>query len=134
MHPSQRTARSARLLYRPAAQLAMMANIARYVQEDGGFSAVYPATLQDDAPAEVRDANVQKLRGMVTSAAEEGKQVIIVTNLMGSYTIQSKLRKDLKGLDYKFNAKGLVEHDSFIEWIGETVRLEVENYNRSAMN
>ena len=86
-------------------QLKLMGNLAKIVQEDGGYSAVYAATLQDDAPAEVREANVQKLRGMVESAVAGGKEAIIVTNLMGAYTIQSKLRKDLKGLDYKFNAE-----------------------------
>jgi sirohydrochlorin cobaltochelatase len=116
------------------AQLALMDNLAAIVREDGRFSAVYSATLQDDAPSEVREANVEKLRGMVTAATEAGKEVIIVTNLMGAYTIQSKLRKDLKGLDYKFNAKGLVQHDDFIEWIGETVRLELEEYNRLGSN
>ena len=43
-------------------QLAMMANLAKIVQDDGGFAAVHSATLQDDAPPEVRDANVAKLR------------------------------------------------------------------------
>jgi sirohydrochlorin cobaltochelatase len=115
-------------------QLALMENLAKIVTEDGGFSAVYPATLQDDAPPEVRKANVEKLRGMVTDAQADGKEAIVVTNLIGAYTIQSKLRTDLKGLDYKFNAKGLVEHDSFVEWIGEVVRMELEASSRASMN
>jgi hypothetical protein len=115
-------------------QLALMDNLARIVKEDGGFSAVRSATLQDDAPPEVRSANVEKLRGMVTDAQADGKEVLIVTNLIGAYTIQSKLRKDLKGLDYKFNAKGLVQHDSFVEWIGEVVRVELEQPSQSSMN
>jgi hypothetical protein len=115
-------------------QLALMDNLAKIVKEDGGFSAVYSATLQDDAPAEVRSANVEKLRNMVVSSQAAGKEVIVVTNLIGAYTIQSKLRNDLKGLDYKFNAKGLVQHDSFVEWIGETVRMQLEKYNRASLN
>jgi hypothetical protein len=69
---------------------------------------------------------------MIESATADGKEVLIVTNLMGAYTIQSKLRKDLDGLDYRFNAKGLVQHDRFIEWIGDAVRVEVEAYNRKS--
>jgi hypothetical protein len=115
-------------------QLALMDNLAKIVKEDGGFSAVYSATLQDDAPAEVRSANVEKLRNRVVSSQAAGKEVIVVTNLIGAYTIQSKLRKDLKGLDYKFNSKGLVQHDSFVEWIGETVRMQLEKYNRASLN
>jgi sirohydrochlorin cobaltochelatase len=107
-------------------QLALMDNLARIVQEDGGYSAVLSATLQDDAPLEVRDQNVAKLRGMIEAVKSDGKAVILVTNLIGAYTIQSKLRKDLEGLDYKFNAKGLVEHEKFVQWIGESVRNEIE--------
>ena len=66
-----------------------------------------------------------KWRGLVQAANDDGKQVLVVTNLIGARTIQSKLRKDLQGLEYKFNAKGLVQHDGFVEWIGETVQLEV---------
>jgi hypothetical protein len=115
-----------------AKQLELMANLAQIVKEDGGFASVDGITLQDDAPAEVRAANVKKLRVLVQDAIADGKQVLVVTNLIGARTIQSKLRKDLKGLDYKFNAKGLVQHDEFIEWIGETVRLHVEKIARSA--
>ena len=107
-------------------QLALMDNLAKIVKEDGGYSEVLSATLQDDAPLVVRDANVAKLRGMIEAAQAEGKEAILVTNLIGAYTIQSKLRKDLKGLDYKFNAKGLVQHETFVEWIGESVRTEIE--------
>jgi hypothetical protein len=113
-------------------QLALMENLARIVKEDGGFSAVEPATLQDDAPAEVRAANVANLRGMVEDAVADGKEVIVITNLIGAYTIQSKLRKDLEGLDYKFNAKGIVEHESFVEWIGDTVREQIETNIRAS--
>ena len=108
-----------------------MDNLAEIVQEDGGYSKVVSATLQDDAPLEIRDQNVAKLRGMIESAQADGKEAILVTNLIGAYTIQSKLRKDLKGLDFKFNAKGLVQHETFGEWIGESVRNEIERNLRA---
>ena len=109
-----------------ALELKVLEELAAVVQEDGGFSAVYGTTLQDDAPLDVRDANVAKLRGIVEAASAEGKQVIVVTNLMGSRTIQAKLRRDLKGLDFKFNAKGMIAHDKFATWIGDTVRMAIE--------
>ena len=112
-------------------QLALMDNLAKIVQEDGGYSKVLSATLQDDAPLEIRDRNVAKLRAMIESAQADGKEAILVTNLIGAYTIQSKLRKDLKGLDFKFNAKGLVQHETFGEWIGESVRNEIERNLRA---
>jgi len=113
-------------------QLAMMDSLAKIVQEDGGYAAVWPATLQDDAPPEVRDANVAKLRGMVEEATADGKDVLIVTSLIGARTIQKKLRKDLLGLDYTFNAKGLIQHELFVDWIGETVRDELARAPRAA--
>lgn len=113
-------------------QLALMDNLARIVKEDGGYSEVYSATLQDDAPLEIRDKNVAKLRGMIEKIQADGKESILVTNLIGAYTIQSKLRKDLKGLDYKFNAKGLVQHETFVDWIGESVRNEIERNLRAS--
>jgi len=115
-------------------QLKLMENMAAIVEEDGGFSAVYGLTLQDDAPKEIRAANVEKLRAKVETSTADGKKVIVVTNLIGSRTIQAKLRKDLEGLDYSFNAKGISQHENFLDWIGETVRVEVESINRSAAN
>jgi hypothetical protein len=109
-----------------AQTLRNLETLAKYVQEDGGFSAVRASTLQDDAGPEVRAANVQKLRGMVESATKDGRKVLVVTNLVGARTIQAKLRRDLKGLDYAFNAKGIVQHDNFIKWISESVHSALE--------
>ncbi len=101
--------------------LEMLDNLAQYVQEDSDFSKVVGFTLQDDAAPEIRAANVARLRAMVEKAASEGKDVLIVSDLIGTYTIQSKLRKDLKGLKYRFNRKGIIEHDAFMKWLLETI-------------
>lgn len=106
--------------------LKTLAALARIVQEDGGFASVQGMTLQDDAPVAVREANVQKLRAVVESAMKDGKKVLIVTNLVGARTIQAKLREDLKGLDYNFNAKGIVQHDNFVKWMQEAIRAALE--------
>lgn len=101
-------------------------NLADIMREDGDFADVQALTLQDDAPTEVRERNVAKLRGMVEGAINDGKSVLIVTNLIGTRTIQAKLRDDLKGLDYKFNKQGIITHDNFIKWMGAAVRHELE--------
>ena len=112
--------------------LGELSNLARIMKEDSDFADVQAITLQDDAAPEVREANVEKLREMVKAANDAGNQVLVVTNLIGTRTIQAKLRKDLKGLDYKFNKKGIAAHPNFIaEWMGETIRGEFEEY---AMN
>ena len=109
-----------------AQEMAVLAKLAKIVKEDGGFSAVYGQTLQDDAPPAIREANVQKLRGLVESAKKDGKKVLVVTNLIGARTIQAKLRSDLKDLDYTFSAKGISQHANFMKWMGETIREELQ--------
>lgn len=106
--------------------MAELETLAKYMREDGDFAGVAGITLQDDAPPEVRDANVAKLRGLVEAANARGEDVLVVTNLIGTRTIQAKLRKDLKGLDYKFNKKGLVAHSNFMKWMGEAIREQLE--------
>jgi len=107
--------------------LEELENLAKIMLEDGDFADVRGITLQDDAAPEVRDANVAKLRKMVVDSAAEGYEVLVVTNLIGTRTIQSKLRKDLKGLDYRFNKKGISAHPNFVEeWMGEAIREQFE--------
>ena len=102
--------------------LAMLGRLGDYVQEDGQFAEVRSISLQNDAPVEIRDANVATLREWVESAAEGGREVVVVTNLLATRSIQSQIRQDLTGLDYKFNAKGLTQHPNFQRWVQESVR------------
>jgi len=97
--------------------LKMLANLAKMVQEDGGYSEVIGVTLQDDAPADIRAANVGKIRKKIEDTTAAGKDVIVVTNLLSTRGIQAKLRKDLKGLDFKFSRKSLTQHDNFMVWV-----------------
>jgi sirohydrochlorin ferrochelatase len=107
-------------------EMRVLAGLAKIIQEDGGFAAVYGQTLQDDAPREIREANVEKLRAIVEKATKEGRKVLVVTNLIGARSIQAKLRDDLKGLDFKFNSKGIAQHPNFMKWMMEGVRNEFE--------
>jgi hypothetical protein len=107
--------------------LAELASLAKVMREDSDFFDVSAITLQDDATPDVRDANVAKLRKMVEDYNAEGHNVLVVTNLIGTRSIQSKLRKDLKGLDYSFNKKGISAHPNFVEeWMGESIREQFE--------
>lgn len=107
-------------------EMKILGNLARYVREDGGFAGAEGYTLQDDAPREIRDANVARLRGRVTELRAKGITPIVVTNLLGTRTIQPKIRSDLDGLDYRFNTKGISQHPTFIKWIEQTVRYRLE--------
>jgi hypothetical protein len=102
--------------------LQMLDRLGRMVREDGGFAEVTGMTLQDDAPPEVRAGNVELLRAEVARVQAAGRDVLVVTNLIGSRTIQAKLRSDLAGFEYRFNPKGIVQHDNFTKWMNETLR------------
>ena len=43
-------------------ELKLMENLAVYVRENGKFNDVRPFTLQDDAPKEIRDKNVNQIK------------------------------------------------------------------------
>lgn len=107
-------------------EMKILGNLARYIREDGGFAGAEGFTLQDDAPPEIRDANVARLRARIVELNARKITPIVVTNLLGTRTIQPKIRSDLKGLDYRFNTKGISQHPSFIKWIEETVRYRLE--------
>ncbi|MEZ5564694.1 MAG: hypothetical protein R3F24_03900 [Gammaproteobacteria bacterium] len=103
-------------------ELKLLANLAKIVKQDGGFAEVVGMTLQDDAPPQIRQANVQKMRDKIEAATRKGQHVIVVTNLISARSIQAKLRKDLYGLTYDFSSKGLINHPNFMKWMGESVR------------
>ncbi len=102
--------------------LAELAQLAKLIKEDTDFADVIGMTLQDDAAKDVREANVVKLRAAVTAAIDNGQRVLVVTNLMGTRSIQAKLRADLDGLDFEFNSKGVSSHPNFAnEWLTNTI-------------
>lgn len=98
-------------------QIRLMENLADYLRAEQRFAAVHVASMQDDAPRDVRMARIQDLRNRVFAANQQGRDVLIITNLLGTRIVQSSLRRALRGLEYRFNTKGLIQHDNFIEWI-----------------
>jgi sirohydrochlorin cobaltochelatase len=105
-----------------ALQLEMMDNISSYLSANGGFSEVMPLTLQDDAPPEVRAANVQRMREFVSTRSYNGRDVLIVSNLMSGKGIQRRVERDLEGLTYSFNPNGVATHPLFREWIEVSIQ------------
>ena len=105
-------------------QLELMTNILEHVQRKGQFYDVIPSSLQDDASPEVRADNVKRLRETIEINTANNRRVLIVTNLMSSDVIQARVKRDLNGLTYAFNANGLVEHPYFVDWISETINFQ----------
>ncbi len=85
--------------------------------EQGGFAEVKMINLQDDAYPPIRAANVKKLRRWVTTAQRKGNTVIVAVVTSASFGVQQKIVEDLRGLDYKFADRGLIEHPNYQKWI-----------------
>lgn len=102
--------------------LAEVSKLAAWVQKKGKFAGVDALNIQDDAPRPVRAANVQTFRRMVTDAQAAGHEVIVVPYVINAEGLQPKLQKDLQGLSFRFQEKGISAHPDFIEWIEVTVK------------
>ena len=102
-------------------ELALMDNIGQYIKESTNISTVKAFTLQDDAPKHIRERNLENIKTFMKSSQDDGKRILMVSNLMSGQGIQRKLSKDFEGYDYVFNPKGLLTHPLYIEWIKESV-------------
>jgi sirohydrochlorin ferrochelatase len=89
---------------------------AEYVRREGGFKAATVAILRDDAAPAVRAAAVSDLRAQVAAGAKGGR-ALVVPVLIARGGIETKLPRDLKGLDFSFDAETLMPHDGFARWI-----------------
>jgi 16S rRNA U1498 N3-methylase RsmE len=102
--------------------LAEVQKLARQVKRKGGFASVEALNIQDDAPREVRARNVETFRKLVSDARAQGRDVIVVPYVINAKGLQPKLQKDLEGLEYHFEEKGLSDHPDFLKWIEKRVK------------
>jgi hypothetical protein len=101
-------------------EIALLSRHAAFLRDQGGFSEVRAANVQDDAPTEVRAANVAMVRGWAESAMAEGRRVIVVHTALTQSGVVGRLARDVEGVA-DFNAKGLMEHPLFGQWIDGVV-------------
>ena len=97
--------------------LATLAEHAASIKEKGGFQDVKYWNVQDDLPPEGRAANVQKIRGMIQTAKDQGLDVIVVTNVLTQSGVMGRLKADSDGLGAKFSDRGLMQNPLFSKWI-----------------
>ncbi|MDH5254853.1 MAG: hypothetical protein OEW72_02955 [Gammaproteobacteria bacterium] len=86
------------------------------------FADVRITNLQDDAIVPVRESNVRKLRAMIQQATKAGRKVIVVPIAAASYGVQRNIKTDLRGLQYTFAEKGLIENPKFMQWVDSVIR------------
>jgi hypothetical protein len=103
-------------------ELRNLAKLAAVAQEVSGISEVFYGSLQDDAPPEVRAANVARMREWISKANAAGKSVLVAPVLLtASGRVSQKIGKDLSGLSYTFVDKGMIGHPLFAQWVRDTV-------------
>lgn len=103
-------------------ELAALERHANGIRASLGLAGAAAATLQDDAPTEVRAANVQRLRERMAAETAAGRRVLVAPILMtGGGYVSQKLRKDLDGLDFEMADVGLAQSPLFPLWVEETV-------------
>jgi hypothetical protein len=101
--------------------LATMAKHAEAIKKGGGFRDVKRWNVQDDLPADQRAANVDKIRGWISDAQDQGMDVIVVTNVLTQSGVMRRLQKDVSGTGAKFSDQGLMLNPRFSDWIKSAV-------------
>ena len=100
-----------------AIELKVLQKHVESVKAGGGFADVKGFNFQDDAPDEIRSANVSTMRGWIEEASATGLDVIMVGYLLSTRGIQHKIPVDFEGLEFTFNEKGLSAHPDFAKWV-----------------
>lgn len=86
------------------------------------FADVRLINIQDDAIRPVRESNVRKLRAWIQQLTAAGRSVIVVPVSAASYGVQRNIKTDLRGLQYTFAEKGLIENPRFMQWVESVVK------------
>ncbi len=103
-------------------ELRNLAKLAAIAKDVTGISEVYYGSLQDDAPPQVRAANVERMREWIAKANASGKKVLVEPVLLtASGRVSQKIGKDLSGLSYTFVDNGMIGHPLFAQWVQDTV-------------
>lgn len=93
-----------------AAELADLERHAAAVRKTLGLAGAWAATLQDDAPAAMREANVRRVRDHITAETAAGRRVLVSPLLItGRGYVSKKIHKDLEGLKVEIVDVGLAE-------------------------
>jgi hypothetical protein len=110
-------------------EIEILERHAAAIKATHGFSDVKVSNVQDDAPVEMREANVARLRGWISDAKAQGKDVIVTTTVLTEAGVLRKLEKDVEGLGVIFNDTGMMVHPRFADWLDETIQQSVAPLN-----
>ena len=100
--------------------LDAMQHLAARVQLMGGFRAVIPVTMRDDAPKSVRETAIRHLRELVRQHSQEGR-ALVVPLLLANGGIEAKISQCLRGLRYAYRGDALLPHPKLAQWVATQV-------------
>jgi sirohydrochlorin cobaltochelatase len=103
-------------------ELAILANHAAAIKESVGFADVKFYNVQDDAPPDIRKANVAAIRAEVEKAAAAGHRILAVTTQLTASGVVRRLQDDVGPLA-TFEGRGIMEHPRFKDWINEQIEI-----------
>jgi len=104
-------------------ELAALGRHAETLRKELGLAGAASFTLQDDAPKDVRDANVARIRDLIATETKAGRRVLVAPVLItGGGFVSMKIRKDLAGITFDMADRGLAESPLFATWVAEEVR------------
>ncbi len=103
-------------------ELAILAEHAAKIKKRAGFADVKFYNVQDDAPPDVRKANVEAIRAEVEKASAKGHRIIAVTTQLTASSVVRRLQEDI-GPKATFEGRGLMEHPAFKKWINQQIEV-----------
>ncbi len=103
-------------------ELLILANHAAAIKESIGFADVKFYNVQDDAPPNVRKANVAAIRAEVEKASAAGHRIVAVTTQLTASSVVRRLQEDV-GPRATFEGRGITEHPLFKDWINEQIEI-----------
>ena len=108
--------------------LEVMGRLAQRLEETGGFRAVVPVTMRDDALDSVREAATTRMRETVQQQSRLGSlhqrdnAVLVVPLLLATGGIEAKIPHRLSGLTYRYQPQALLPDVRVAQWITRQVR------------
>lgn len=92
------------------------------------FHNVCVATMRDDAPAEIKNKAIARMRDIVQKCVEKGDRVIVIPLLLARGGVEGEIRHLLKGLPYVYDEQTLLPHANIDRWLLESAEIMAVEY------
>lgn len=93
------------------------------------FQNVCVATMRDDAPAEIKNKAIARMRDIVQKCVVKGDRVIVIPLLLARGGVEGEIRHLLKGLPYIYDEQTLLPHANIDRWLLESADAALQKYS-----